>query len=64
MTPKFNFLARRTVAAKAVADLRRQFPHRSTTWISEVAARVSGNDDVTTELRAPEREAIKQSGKK
>ncbi|OWW18434.1 hypothetical protein [Noviherbaspirillum denitrificans] len=59
MSQKFNFLARRTASTKAEQELRRQFPRRSRAWISAKAARIAGNTDITSELRAPTRAEVK-----
>ena len=59
MSQKFNFLARRTASVKAEQELRRQFPRRSSAWISAKAAKVAGNSDITSELRAQTRAEVK-----
>ncbi|WP_136419941.1 hypothetical protein [Herbaspirillum sp. ST 5-3] len=51
---KFNFLERRITTNKVAAELRRQFPQRSATWINARARQLSGTDDITVELRAPQ----------
>ena len=61
---KFNFLATRTASQKAEADLRHQFPRQSANWIQTKARQLAGADDITTELRAPERATpFRRSGK-
>lgn len=62
MPAKFNFLDRRTATSKAAADLRRQFPKRSPTWINAKAQQAGGADDITIELRAPARNTNDQRG--
>lgn len=59
MAQKFNFLARRTASVRTEQELRRQFPRRSSTWISAKAAKITGNTDITSELRAPIRAEVK-----
>lgn len=61
---KFNFLAHRTAPQKAAADLQRRFPKHSPNWIQTKARQAAGADDITTELRAPERVASFERGAK
>lgn len=53
MSAKFNFLDRRSGTEKIAADLRKQFPKKSDSWIKAQANFLS--TDVSTELRAPGR---------
>ncbi|WP_147375766.1 hypothetical protein [Noviherbaspirillum cavernae] len=57
MIKEFNFLTSRTQLVQAADTLRRQNPARSEAWIQLNARRIALDQDITKELRAPERTA-------